>query len=63
MIYATDHQIKRMKELIRDYEKGYATAEDMYGFLVELNQTKRELTYEEETIILEHGREETRYTK
>lgn len=53
MIRATDHQIKRMKELIRDYPMGRCDGDDLYGFLIELNETERELTYEEEDTIIE----------
>lgn len=53
MIYATDQQIKRMGELIRHYPEGKATGDDLYGFLIELNETQRELTYDEENLVIE----------
>lgn len=56
-IYCTDHQIKRMRELIHDYERGRCDADTLYGFLCELNETQRDLTYEEENLIIEERRE------
>jgi hypothetical protein len=54
MIYATDQQVKRMKELIRDYPIGRCDGDTLYGFLIELNETQRDLTYDEEN----HSRNE-----